>query len=313
MTENEAEHGTPAHPCCVCRRDLAEDERNTCKQCVGATRSDLHGILNAYALLPDIIGNPLGSNAPKDSTGRSNEKPMPGGDALVLAAGGGDGRGQLREPHYGDDDLPGDPLSVAAELGRHEDDWRKIRHEPAALTNHYVSSAAVYLLQHLGWAGSRHPDFPEFARDIRRLRHMLEQATGTAETVVRAQAPCFDCGGQLVRYYRDAYGQGPREGREPWGLAEDWTCRACKRVYDPAAYWLAVRARLENEATTSQTGDDQVHTERHVIDLGPAGRVVFTVDPRWLDLPDDKADELRQLLARARWLANQIKPDGNAA
>jgi hypothetical protein len=340
MTDHTEDDAPPAIPCGVCRRPLRDtDPPKTCNQCVGRVRADIHGIVNAYLELPEVIANPLGSNTPRRDTTRSTERPMPGGDALTLSADGSpasaalrrwldadqpdartprtaDARGLLRqsvaEPAWGADDHPGDPVSVPYELGRWEDDFRRLRHEPAALSRNYVSSSSTYLLQHTAWAATHHPDFADFVTDMRRLRTRLEQATGTAETVVHAQAPCFDCGGQLVRHYSDAYGQGPREGREPWGLAEDWTCRSCQRVYDPPAYYLAVRARLESEASTTANGD-QVQTERHVIDLGPAGRVVFTVDPRWLDLPDDKATELRDLLARARWLSDQIKPDGNAA
>lgn len=234
-----------AIPCGTCRRDLAEDERNTCRRCVGKARADLHAIVNAYAMLPDIIGNPLGSNAPKWRNDSGHTKaatyPMPGGEALVLAAGGGDGRGQLWADHYGLDDQAEDPPSVAAALGMWEDDFRRIRREPAALSKHYVASAAAYLLEHTGWAGSRHPDFPEFAADLKRLRAHLERATGTDDPIVRSGAPCLSCDPPAPRLER-RYGVN--------GLEDDWSCPRCRRTYTPDEHMDAVRtsARLQRLA-----------------------------------------------------------------
>jgi hypothetical protein len=245
VTEHQAEE-SEAIPCAVCRRPLREeDPPRVCHACIGKARADLHAIVNAYATLPDIVHHPLGSNAPRPQEGgRASERPMPGGNALVMLAGGGDGRGQLWSEHFGADDMNGDPPSVPYELGRWEDDWRRTRGEPAALTGYYVASAAAYLLQHTPWAARTHPEFDEFVDDLRRLRHTLEHAAGLADTPVRADAPCFDCGGTLERHYRDRH-----------GLDDDWICRGCRRQYTPAAYYLAVRAELETRATRPEEGE----------------------------------------------------------
>lgn len=211
---------------------------------MGRAKADLHGIVNAYALLRDVIDSPLGSNAPRPDVSRAIERPMPGGDALVLAAGGGDGRQQMHEDHFGDDDHPTDVASVAAVLGGHEDDWRRIRREPAALERFYVSRSSMYLLEHLGWAAQRHPEFPDFASDLRRLRSQLERVTGTDERPERG-APCMYCetpAPALERHWTDA------------GLADDWSCPRCTRAYDPAQYREAVKQKfLLTQQTTEET------------------------------------------------------------
>lgn len=236
-------------PCAVCRRPLREeDPPRTCHACIGRARADLHAIVNAYAMLPDVVHSPLGSNAPRSQEGgRPTERPMPGGNALTMLAGGGDGRAQLWADHFGADDQNGDPLSVAYELGRWEDDFRRLRKQPAALTGYYVASAAAYLLQHTPWAAAKHPEFDEFTTDLRHLRNTLEHVTDTNDTPVRADAPCFDCGGTLERHYRDRT-----------GLDDNWTCRTpgCRREYTPAAYYLAVRAKLEARAAEQEGNAD---------------------------------------------------------
>ncbi len=257
---------TPAIPCSVCRRPLREDDPpKTCHRCVGRARADLHGIVNAYAMLPDILANPLGSNAPRPQEGgRATERPMPGGNALTMLAGGSSARAALRrwleaesrasirrtgplagemdkEPPWGADDAQGDPVSIAYELGRHEDEWRRVRGEPASLSNYYVASAVAYLLEHLSWAARAYPEFAEFVEDLRGLRAVLERVTELDDRPVRADAPCFDCGGTLERHYRDRT-----------GLDDDYVCRGCRREYTPAAYYLAVRARLETLANKDQ-------------------------------------------------------------
>lgn len=218
----------PALPLCgTCRHRLGVDELATCRACVADVRANLAVVVDLYGGLLAHLGH-LGSNAPDPGRpGRSSGLPLPGGTVLVLLGPGA--------PAPADADaLPADPPSVAGVLARHEDDWRRRRREPAADELPNVAYAADYLRARLPWAASRHPGFPGFALDVHRLRSRLESATGLAEHPERAGIPCFDCGGDLERRYTDS------------GRDDDWTCARCRRVYDQAAYLLAVRASLED-------------------------------------------------------------------
>lgn len=226
--------------CGCCRHRLGVDELATCRACVADTRAHLGAVEHVYALLPALLDS-LGSNAPQPGRGRVAERPMPGGDVLVLLGPGSAAAARLRaflagaDPDWDGDDRPADPPSVAHELGRFEDDWRKVRGEPAATGPATVPGAAAYLHSRLAWAASHHAGFAEFGLDLRALRRRLEQAAGLGDRPERAGVPCFDCGGDLERRYG-------HKGRE-----DDWTCRRCRRVYDQVSYLLAVRASLEEE------------------------------------------------------------------
>jgi len=236
------------HRCGLCQRPLREDERATCHQCVGAVRADLHAVTNLHQLLPAVLAA-LGSNAPNPNLTRGFAAPLPGGDALVLLAGGSAGAEARRrwrraeatgqphqEPPWGADDQPNDPPSVSGELARWEDELRHHHHHPAAPYPADVTGAASYLRRNLTWAGGHHPDFAELADDLAALRRRLERVTGRDQPPVTAAADCFDCGGRLQRHWTHH------------GLTDDWTCHQCARVYDQPAYLLAVRARLEQQA-----------------------------------------------------------------
>jgi ribosomal protein L37AE/L43A len=230
--------------CSTCRHRLGVDELATCRACVADTRAHLGAIEHAYRLLPALLVS-LGSNAPQPGQTRSNEHPMPGGDALVLLGPGSSALEALRrlraaeatgkphdEPAWGADDRGHDAPSAAYELGRWVSDWALARHEPPAAPRD-VTEAVVYLRRRLPWAAAHHPGFAEFTLDMRALRQRIERVAGLDDRPERAGVPCFDCGGDLERRYG-------HKGRE-----DDWTCRRCNRVYDQAAYLLAVRANLE--------------------------------------------------------------------
>lgn len=238
MTSAAQSSGPPA--CGTCRTALGVQEASTCRACVADVRTHLGAIEAAYALLPELL-DALGSNAPQPGRGRTAERPMPGGDVLVLLAPGSSAAERMRawlrdperDPDWDQDDRPADPPSVAYELGRHEDDWRRLRGEPAATADATVGSAAGYLHLRLSWAARRHPGFAEFALELAILRRRVERAAGLDDRPERAGVPCFGCGGDLERRYG-------HQGRE-----DDWTCSRCGRVYDPPAYRLAVIASLQ--------------------------------------------------------------------
>jgi hypothetical protein len=234
--------------CGTCARRLGVGELATCRACVADARADLAAVLDAYGMLPALL-NGLGSNAPNPAAVHGgSERPMPGGDVLVLLGPGSGADNQRRADAarrragrpgsdvWGLDDLPSDPSSVAYELGRWEDDWRRVRGEPAASGPAGVHTAADYLRDRLAWAAGHHDAFPDFAEDLARLRRRLEVATGTIDRPERADVPCLDCQGPLERWWTHA------------GLDDEWTCRGCRRGYDQRAYLLAVRATLEEVA-----------------------------------------------------------------
>lgn len=273
MTRVAVESDTVGVPCGTCRQLLGRGEQATCRACVADVRAALRGIVDGYAVLPLLLDS-LGSNAPKRNPGGGGggdrERPLPGGDPLVMLGPGSGGDNVRRadtarlrvDPGavqlYGRDDADGDPVSVSHELGRWEDDWRRLRGEPGAPGPAYVSTAVDYLTVNVSWAASRHPAFREFADDMRRLRWQLEAVTRTEDRPVRASAPCFEprptddddggearvCGGVLERHYLTT------------GLQDDWVCRRCKRVYDQAGYWLAVRSQLERAAARAAEAEE---------------------------------------------------------
>jgi hypothetical protein len=100
-----------------------------------------------------------------------------------------------------------------------------------------VTISLEFLIAQLDWAAGQHPEFAEFAADIRRVRGALYRVTGQSEIVEKAAAACFDCNGKLVRKYLDHS-----------GLQENWHCVTCGISYSPQRYWLAVRGRLEAQA-----------------------------------------------------------------
>lgn len=251
--EHTPEDEEPRPRCGSCGRPLGKDEAATCRACVADAREDLGAILEPYGMLPSLLGQ-LGSAHPKLNPVRATERPLPGGDPLVML-GAGSGADNTRRDDavrrradpgapqfWGLDDRAGDPVSVAHELGRHEDDWRRVRHEPGAPGPATVATAVDYLRVNLSWAASHHDGFGDFTADIRSLRRKLEAVAGTASVTLAADAPCLDCEGVLLRHYRD------RIGESGGGLDDDWTCAACRREYTEVGYLLACAAHLEREA-----------------------------------------------------------------
>lgn len=259
------DESTEPRLCGCCSNELAEDERATCRACVGKVRADLHVIVSLWATLPEVMETAtLGSNAPRRNEARGNDTPMPGGIPLIFLSGGGDGAQAARrtmqaraaavlrvaggnhpwrsptanEPDIDADWSPEDPASVAWTLGRIEDEWRDEMNMPGADHPYLVQPAAAFLHLHLQWAANKHPAFPDHAEQIRQLRTALEHATGTHEGPLTAEAPCIDCRGPLVRKYRAVTNRGTKD--QQGGLEEDWTCRFCRSQYTPGRYGLAV-------------------------------------------------------------------------
>ena len=225
------------HPrCVVCAGTLSWHEQQTCSRCVARVRDDLDAVAVAYAHLERVIWQTA------YRTGR-----LPGGDALVYVTDGSTQRPmhgyETAEPQRHPlarvdelpppkirDEWPSDPLSVLAMLEANERDWRhEFGHGPA-VDLATVGGCLRYLRDWHLLAARTHPGFDDYATELRDMRSRLEHVVGLADDPVRAPAQCFDCTGQLVRTYTDR------------GLADDWTCRGCGRVYDQPSYFLALRA-----------------------------------------------------------------------
>lgn len=187
----------PERHCVVDNRHLADDEAQTCVWCLGRTRANLLAVVDAYELLPAEVTDRGGVSFEPIPTGGTGEAKLLGGDALVLLAGGNADGGDPGIEHRSD---PVPPLSLLASW---EDDWRKVRGQPAA-GKATMATVVAYLGDNLGWAAQEHPVFAEFSADLRVLRARLEAVVKSGDYLDHgSQIPCPECGEPLVRRYRD--------------------------------------------------------------------------------------------------------------
>lgn len=217
------DHETESRRCIVCRRrELTATELQTCAPCVGRTRTAILDIVQLYALLPEELTERAGTARPLDAGPRGGDTTMPGGDVLILAAGGSDGANQaraiLREQNadHAEDEHPGDVPSVLATLTSWEDDWRKTldiapagwRDDTRGRGDHRyprpttVAEATGFLQSALAHMAQRHDAFDDFAHAMQQLRGHLERALRAGDPIERAAVHCPDCGGELRREYR---------------------------------------------------------------------------------------------------------------
>lgn len=178
--------------CCVCQRSLPADRPQTCRSCTARALANLGDIDDAWGDLPAAAAERWG-------TGREH----PGGDVLVMLAGGSKGRtgwagvtlrdGRVDDSH-GQDEWPGDPQSVAFDLSTWEDDFRAHRGEPATECPpaEAFPRAVAYLRRHHAWAATSHPAFDEYAEDLWRVRARMWGVLGLSDRPVQG-APCLRC------------------------------------------------------------------------------------------------------------------------
>ena len=118
-----ADHARAAgHPRCMCcLRSLDEhDPVFACERCLSLTQRLLAEITSMHADLPALLGGP---SAAAWGGGRgSGDAVLPGGDALVLLAGGSDA------PHD-KDSRDGDAISVQWALLTWAQDWSEMRND----------------------------------------------------------------------------------------------------------------------------------------------------------------------------------------
>jgi hypothetical protein len=233
--EQLAEHARDSeHPLCVCcQRSLTRDEPQTCERCLTRTRELLSGIVTMWAELPAHMG-PKGTGLDKGTPASPDGRPLIGGDALVLHAGGGVGFAHDPDVHR-----DADPPSVAHALSTWEDDWRHTRGDAAAIVGGgrggvgpTIRAAAKYLEVHSRWAANSHPAFDEYASDLQALHARLEAVPDRSARRIVADADCFECGGELERKLTDA------------GYDDQFTCCRCGRRYTWQGYLLALQQHL---------------------------------------------------------------------
>ncbi len=213
--------------CASCPRFLTDTEAGACLDCIARAREALAEIVTHYALLAVIVGKQHGAPT-LEAIGRgSDETTLPGGDALVMLAGGGEGNDR--------DSRVGDPESAAQTLGQWEDAVRHARHLTAADTLANVTSAAGYLSPLLTWVAAEMDVFDLLFTDLRRLRSRLLRLTWLDQPVLRAPVECFDCGEERLEKQMTST-----------GLTDNWRCtnRRCQREYSNEAYHLALTAKL---------------------------------------------------------------------
>ena len=87
----------------------------------------------------------------------------------------------------------------------------------------------------LVWA-AQNPELSAWSDYRREMRALLGRARHLNPPEVEHVGPhCFDCGGRLIRHWRDD------------GLGDDVRCETCRREYDPARFRLAFRAKVERD------------------------------------------------------------------
>lgn len=230
-------------PCVVCDNPLAPHERQACGKCIAHVRSELEELEERYVLLSVEVEHHAADA-------------IPGGPAMVALAGGSTGIGQVRawaagsDASHLDDEWDNDGLSVSFELARWEDEFRRLRADPAAVVLPATSvsnrdselrtlhAAVTYLTRQLDWAGGHLDVFDEFATDVRRL---LGRVRGITRSGPQYDVPCTDCAVPLL-LLDVTEKDGTRVGV--------YQCPRCRRRYDDAAYWVAVHQHfVENVAT----------------------------------------------------------------
>lgn len=213
-----------------CRVCSVVHATGSCAECVAEIRNNLHHIASSCNSLPTEVAH-RGIN----------------GEAMMLLGPAADpeARGHL-EASILAGRVPADYLEVAdGELhplfvtGSWDAIWREALEHDEPAERLTVASAVDYLDRQLSYmAGFPHVSFEDFAQNVRDCRTHLASVLHDEERGVRANVPCFDCGGQLER----------RLGKA--GFDDHWTCGRCRRRYTIAEYNFALRASLETAAAT---------------------------------------------------------------
>ncbi len=225
-----------AHPLCVvCTRSLHRAEPRVCELCISYVQQLLAGILLLWA---ELHGHrrTIRTGQYDETRPVSRDKPLLGGDVLLLLGPGSNGtsarrlspaeiRKGMTGREHGVDNQPTDGASVAQVLTSWEDSWRRVWEEPAADTGERLSSiirsAASYLERRTRAAANGdsrldpQPEFDAYVHELAELHGQLERVTHQDRRPAVAEADCFTCAGRLERHWREAQACGHTPPRHP--------------------------------------------------------------------------------------------------
>lgn len=276
------------HPRCIvesCSSFLRDEETRVCQRCVSRTRdalitirdADLEPVLEAAAERSGAIpSNLLAMVATGNTDALKPYKPVTGSRPVDVPHGGLVGQVTCWLPywehraaadgreHFADHRGWNDPLVPFAELDAIAVAWMA-EGEQQAIPQMPVRACCDFLLGRLPTAARMSDTFDDEAGTLWRLAAQVANTAGLVNRPETAPAKCFDCGGPLVAPYRDPDRvDQPRRGRAHEGRLfvypdpndDDvdpvplpvWECADCQRVYQPAEYWLALKAFLMEQA-----------------------------------------------------------------
>jgi hypothetical protein len=190
----------PERHCIVCSEHLEVTQPRTCPGCIGRFRADL----NALAAMmreaeEDLIDGAL---AARGMGGGGSGMRIPGGDLLVMLAGGSPGLMAIRAYLDGDRspdlEFAGDPQSVVFELSRIVDQWRALLGHRERSSRPVLAEEHRYLDEHAYSAAQSLDVFPDAVDTVSTLAGRLTAAMRAVQTE-SSGAPCLNCSTPLVR------------------------------------------------------------------------------------------------------------------
>ncbi|WP_163186001.1 hypothetical protein [Cellulosimicrobium sp. SL-1] len=223
--------------CQDCDRPLVATALLICKRCLARAYGLLDDIATYLAEMTDVAKVAVGLRAVRyDLTGTSsavNTDRLPHG----------------LDPAYREDAFRSGPSSIRTQDGALDlleawvDDWsEKVGDTEGAW------DTLEYLRSHTVWAAQNHPAWPTYLDELRATRAVVRRLAGLAPE--REAAPCFHCGGAIVRDWHVAE-----------GLSDVVRCTSCRRSWASEAH-LALAARWHVHALPHERPETLVTAEQ---------------------------------------------------
>ncbi|WP_454728821.1 hypothetical protein [Cellulosimicrobium protaetiae] len=226
--------------CQDCARPLVDTALPICTRCLDRARGLLDDIGTYLAEMSDVAKVAVGLRAVRydlaGTASAANPDRLPHG----------------LDPAYREDVFRSGPSSIRTQDGALDlleawvDDWSEKCGDPDGAWD-----TLAYLHSHTLWAALNHPAWPTYLDELRTTRAVVRRLAGLAPE--REAAPCFHCGGAVVRDWHVAE-----------GLSDDVRCTSCRRSWASEAH-LALAARWHVHALPDERPDtlvtaDQVRT-----------------------------------------------------